>query len=39
MSDFKKSDPDVHSAPLDDEEPLALTVDWTHDEEKRAKRK
>ena len=39
-SDLKHDvDPDYHAPPKDDEEPLNLQVDWTPEEEKRAKRK
>ncbi|KAJ1327038.1 MFS transporter ACS family pantothenate transporter [Microdochium nivale] len=38
MTDQKQSK-DEYSLPQDDEQPLALTVDWSHDEERRAKRK
>jgi hypothetical protein len=39
MSDLKKAHPDFHSPPRDDEEPLAREVDWSVEEEAKAKRK
>jgi len=40
MSDLKvASNPDEHPAPTFEEEALTLVVDWTPEEEKRAKRK
>ncbi len=41
MSPFDKKSlaPDGYSLPEQDEEPLALEVDWTPEEEKTAKRK
>lgn len=38
-SDLKTADPDYHTPPGDDEEPLTLQVDWSKEEESRAKRK
>ena len=37
--DLKSQDPDYHRPPGDDEEPLTLQVDWSIEEEVRAKRK
>jgi hypothetical protein len=40
MSDLKiGSNPDEHSPPTYEEEAITLVVDWTPEEEKRAKRK
>jgi len=41
MSDLKTMplNPDEHRAPAHEEEALTLVVDWTADEERRAKRK
>jgi len=39
MSEVKSADPDVHTTPRDDEEPLTLGVDWSIEEESKAKRK
>jgi hypothetical protein len=45
MGFFKKSesrehhDPDTHAPPLEDERGLVIEVDWTREEEKKAKRK
>lgn len=45
MGFFKKSeprehlDPDIHAPPLEDEQGLVREVDWTREEEKKAKRK
>lgn len=38
-SDLKNVNPDEYPPPKDDEQPLALEVDWTREEEIRAKRK
>lgn len=37
--DLKTQDPDFHRPPGEDEQPLALEVDWTREEEAKAKRK
>ncbi|KAI9765524.1 MAG: hypothetical protein M1840_007350 [Geoglossum simile] len=37
--DIKPADPDRHAPPRDDEEALALSPDWTREEEVKAKRK
>jgi hypothetical protein len=34
-----KTDPDTHAPPLEDEQGLVNTVDWSPEEEKKAKRK
>ena len=39
MSDTKSADPDHYPRPADDEVPMSLQVDWTREEEVRAKRK
>ncbi|GAB1311783.1 Alternative sulfate transporter [Madurella fahalii] len=39
MSDAKSVDPDYYPPHQEDEEPMALHVDWTKEEERRAKRK
>jgi hypothetical protein len=39
MSNTKFADPDHHPPPTEDEEALTLHVDWTKEEEARAKRK
>lgn len=38
-SDFKSSNPDEHRPPREDEEALTLRVDWSKEEERKAKRK
>jgi hypothetical protein len=38
MADLK-TEPDVHASPSEDEVVLTRVVDWTADEERRAKRK
>lgn len=37
--DIKQADPDQFAPPEDDEKPLNINVDWTKEEEARAKRK
>jgi hypothetical protein len=37
--DIKSAKQDDYPAPREDEQPLALTIDWTKEEEGRAKRK
>jgi hypothetical protein len=39
MGNTKSTRTEEYPAPEDDEEPLALEIDWTYDEEVKAKRK